>query len=264
MSASERVEILTWLSLTIASSERQQAVASRQVSRTGEWLFHSVEFARWLADKKSTLLCTGKPGAGKTFLTAAVINYLSQRFKKDSKVGIAYIYYNITRPEDEQRPERILASLLRELVQPLPTIPQALKSLYYASRDRRTFPTLDDMRDIFPHIIALYSRVFIVIDALDEQSDTYRDATLSILLQLEISLFATSRAYPGITEIFQDDNVLKITFPEPLGDDIREFIDSRIQDLPSFVKEDPAIQQQIKKVVLTEAGGMYVSSPYVA
>ena len=51
---------------------------------------------------RQTLFCPGIPGAGKTILASVVIDDLNIRFRKDSSVGVVYIYYDY-RLRDEQK-----------------------------------------------------------------------------------------------------------------------------------------------------------------
>ena len=56
----------------------------------------------WLDTDKQTLFCPGIPGAGKTIITAVVVNDLATRFADDLDIGIAYIYCDFRR-RDEQK-----------------------------------------------------------------------------------------------------------------------------------------------------------------
>ena len=62
------------------------------------------------------LFCPGIPGAGKTILTSIVVDDLTTRFSNDPSVGIAYVYCNFRR-RDEQKAEELFASLLKQLMQ---------------------------------------------------------------------------------------------------------------------------------------------------
>jgi Cdc6-like AAA superfamily ATPase len=74
------------------------------------------------------LFCPGIPGAGKTMIVSTVVDYLKDRFGDDD-VGIAFVYY-IHGRRYEQKPIDIYASILKQLVQVMATLPDAVSKLY--------------------------------------------------------------------------------------------------------------------------------------
>src|SRR6266536_6378666 len=111
----EHQAILNWLT-PIDYAPQQSDFISRRQEGTGEWLLNSDEFQAWLNTSKQTLFCPGMPGAGKTIIASIVVDHVCTRFQKDPSIGIAYIYCNF-RQQHDQKPEDILASLLKQLVQ---------------------------------------------------------------------------------------------------------------------------------------------------
>src|SRR5271156_6365135 len=162
----ERVTILNWLTPMDYAPQQNDYIRRRQPG-TGQWLLDSAEFKTWVETNKQTLLCLGIPGAGKTILTSFVVEVLRGRFQDDLSVGIAYLYCDFRR-QDEQKAEDLLASLLKQLTQGLPSLPDTVKSLYYKHTVYGTWPSLDEISRSLQSVAALYSRVFIIVDALDE------------------------------------------------------------------------------------------------
>ncbi|RFU31833.1 hypothetical protein B7463_g4512, partial [Scytalidium lignicola] len=119
--------ILDWLT-PIDYATQQSDFINRRQAGTGQWLLDSTEFQTWLNTNKETLFCPGIPGAGKTILTSIVIEELNSRFFEDSTIGIAYIYCNFRR-KDEQKINDLLASLLKQLAMCLPSIPSSKPKL---------------------------------------------------------------------------------------------------------------------------------------
>jgi hypothetical protein len=107
----------------------------------------------------------------------------------------------------------------------------------------------------------MYSRVFIIIDALDEcqASHNCRKLLLSEVLCLQakcgVNLFATSRFIPEITEHFQGSISLEIRASEH---DVRRYVDGHMSYLPSFVGRSPELQEDIKTGIVKAVDGMYV------
>jgi Cdc6-like AAA superfamily ATPase len=175
-------------------------------------------------DPEQTLFCPGIPGAGKTILTSTVVEELFTRFENDSNVGIAYLYCNYRR-QHEQSLEDLFASLLKQFIQEQPSIPDTVKTLYDRHRDKRTRPSLDEILGILQTVAVAYSRVFIIVDALDEcqVSDGCRQRFLSSLLNLQAkcgaNLFATSRPISSIEKEFEGNSRLEIRASEEMCED---------------------------------------------
>ncbi|KAK0609915.1 hypothetical protein B0T17DRAFT_545521 [Bombardia bombarda] len=67
---------------------------SASTKGSGQWLTKSTEFQTWLGQRHQTLFCPGIPGAGKTMLTANVIDFLQTKFSNQDDVRIAFLYCN--------------------------------------------------------------------------------------------------------------------------------------------------------------------------
>jgi hypothetical protein len=134
----EQRAILDWLS-PIDYASQQVDFLSRRQAGTGQWLLDSAEFKKWVETAKQTLFCPGIPGAGKTILTSVIIEELSVRAQKDPSIVVVYLYCNFRR-QDEQRPEDLLASLLKQLAQNYQSgsLPESVKSLYDRHKSKRS------------------------------------------------------------------------------------------------------------------------------
>ncbi|KAK8043811.1 purine and uridine phosphorylase [Apiospora phragmitis] len=177
------LKILNWLTALDYGPQHSDYLRRRQ-SGTGQWLLDSEEYRTWLGTTQQTLFCPGMPGAGKTILTSTVINDLEQRFWDDRTSAITYVYC-IFKRKDEQKIEYLITSLLKQIA-------QALRS-----------------------IVSEHSRVFIMVDAVDEcqTSEDYRARFLSTLFDLQaqskINLFAISRVIPDINKKFEGSPYLE-------------------------------------------------------
>lgn len=107
------------------------------------------------------------PGAGKTILTAIAINDLITRFDRDPDIGLAYIN-SIFRRQGEHRVDALLANLLKQLSQARPCPPESVVALRDKHKRMRTRPSCEELSEAIHCVAPTYSRVFIVVDALDE------------------------------------------------------------------------------------------------
>src|ERR1700733_13617108 len=99
--------------------------------------------------------------------TAASVDDLYNRFHSDATIGIAYVYCNFRR-KDEQKIDDLLASLLKQLAQSQVSLPGSVKDLFGRHKKGRTRPSSYDISRALQSVAGLYSRVFIIVDALDE------------------------------------------------------------------------------------------------
>jgi Cdc6-like AAA superfamily ATPase len=162
----KRRAVLDWLTPIDYSSQQADYTKMRHPG-TGQWLLDLVEFKEWLLADGQTLLYTGIPGAGKTILTSIVIEYMQTQLHRDQKVGIAYIYCNF-QSQDAQKAVDLLASLLKQLSQGMASLPEYVTDLYNKHKDKRTRPSLNEILRTLQDVSTLYSKVFIIVDALDE------------------------------------------------------------------------------------------------
>jgi hypothetical protein len=156
--------VLDWLT-PIDNAAQQQDLIGRRQAGTGQWLLNSDEFQTWLNTEKQTLFCPGIPGAGKTILTA--INDLTKRFQNNPGTGVAYLYCNFRR-KDEQKAQDLLISILKQLSEEQSSLLDSVKSLYDKHKEKRTRLSLDEISRTLQSVSGTYSRVIIIVDALDE------------------------------------------------------------------------------------------------
>jgi hypothetical protein len=256
----ERRTILDWLAKIDYASQQIDFIGRRQ-DGTGQWLLDSTELQTWLNENKQTLFCPGIPGAGKTMIAAIVIDHLCTKFQNDASVGIACIYCNF-RSQDRQKPADLLASLLRQLVQGQPSVPESVKNLYECHKDKPG-PPPDDILKVLHAVATDYSRTFIILDALDECqiSDDNRNRFLSEIFNLQTktgaNLFATSRFIPEIMKKFEGCVSLEIRASDY---DVQRYLEGHMSRLPSCVSRSYALQGKIKAKIIEAVDGMYVSS----
>ncbi|EMT74309.1 Homeobox protein Wariai [Fusarium odoratissimum] len=206
----------------------------------------------------------GIPGAGKTILTSLVIDDLWSSVFDESNIGIAYIYFSFQR-QKEQTLDRLLLSLLKQLAGKLASMPEEVVDLYHKHEKELTRPTYEDIIYVLRKVIAKYSRVFIVVDALDEYSVTgsSRKPFFQKLDQLQreyqINIFMTSRFDKWITleveEAFRSVTRIEI---EAATEDIETYVDGKVDVLPPAVQENKDLREAIKEGIASSAEGMFL------
>ena len=251
--------IIDWLTPVNYALQQSDFIARRQEG-TGEWLLKSNEFQQWLAQRNQTLFCPGIPGAGKTIISSIVIDHLHKIFGNDPAIGIAYLYCNF-RQQHEQKSSDLIVSLLKQLVQEQPSIPDVVKNLYSHHKPKRTRPSPDEILSALHSVTAFYSRTFIIIDALDECQVSHegRGKFLQEIFNLQakigVNIFATSRFIREIENKFDRSIRLEIHARDA---DVQKYLDGKLQNFQSFVLKNPSLQAEIKSTIAKAADGMYV------
>ena len=253
-----RQRILDWLTPIDHAAQQRDAISRRQ-SGTGGWLLNSQTYQDWLSVSNRTLFCPGIPGAGKTIFASIINADLWERYHDDPTVGLAHIFCNYRR-HDEQGLVALLSGLLRQLVEKQGSLPTPVEDLYKShmgdsNRVQTTASTL--------HVVAAsFSKVFIVIDGLDEcsTSEGCRTALISTLQTLQtkchVNLLCTSRFIPEITERFKTAYQLEIQADE---NDVRTYINENMYQLPGFVRKSAELQELTIQKIVNAVRGMSVT-----
>ncbi|KAK4083776.1 uncharacterized protein Triagg1_1438 [Trichoderma aggressivum f. europaeum] len=160
----------------------------------------------------------------------------------------------------DQTPEKMTATLVKQLAQNLRPFPEAVHQLHCRHNSMKSRPFLGELSNTLTSLIQSFSRVFILIDALDEGDDYDRkkflDEVFTIQAKTGLNLFATSRAAINhIAAGFEGSIFRDIS---PTRHDIFQFLNARMSELPSFVANDKALQEEIKESIVSAIEGMFL------
>ncbi|KAL5600475.1 hypothetical protein FOVSG1_008287 [Fusarium oxysporum f. sp. vasinfectum] len=239
-------KVLNWLSDedfgTYQFDER-----SKKAPGTCQWFLDSPEYQSWTQQKGQVLFCPGIAGAGKTVLASATIENLHSRFQSDSSTAIVHIYCRYNRV-DRQTFNELRASLLRQLCERLSPLPEGIMQLYDQYKPRRVEAPPKRILSELESVSGLFSKVFMVIDALDEwraaeHADLYSlpGELLFLHKKLAINLLATSRHLPLIANRFSNYPCLPITAQQQ---DIDAYVDSFRWPESSCIGRTPGLRDK--------------------
>jgi hypothetical protein len=183
---------------------------------------------------------------------------LRERLKNDIGVGIACIYCDY-KERDAQTLINLVTGLWAQLVRNSDSLSTEVRDLYSTHIRQNSSPTLDEVSKILQAEITRYSKIFVVIDALDEYPEGDRSTLLKKLRELRpaINLMVTSRYLDAIANDFKGSPQLEISANV---EDVRAYIVGRISGekrLSRFVSKDAALGEKIVKTVAGKAKKMY-------
>ncbi|CAN9326560.1 unnamed protein product [Alternaria alternata] len=253
VTASQRI-LLEWISSSDYPAQQSDIIKRRQEG-TGQWFLDAPEVARWLGDAKTTLLCPGIPGAGKTMVAAIAVDQLLDS-AQNGAYGVAYVYCNY-KSQADQDIVSIRAAILKQLVQSRPSALGPVERLHQKHAGRGTKPSLDDIYSALRDVLTQYPYVHIVIDALDECQNETRRQLCTKLLDLQkgadMRLMVTSRFVPDVEDAFRLASRLEV---EASDEDVKQFVVGQIHRLPGCVQRSATLQKLVQERVVEAVGGI--------
>ncbi|KAH0543788.1 hypothetical protein FGG08_001970 [Glutinoglossum americanum] len=237
--------IVKWLS-PLNFWTKQNDTFGRRQEGTGEWLLETDEFKKWLDGTERILWCPG-------------LHYLERSLQQED-IAIASIYCSY-KEEEAQTTVNLIASLLQQLVQRNQAISDEVVSLYSRHTKKGTRPTLGEYSRLLQSEVRGFSKVFIIVDALDEcpESNGTRNSFLTEIRKLlNIRLLVTSRYISAIQREFEKTASVEIRASDG---DIRRYLEGRIEReyrLERHVKACPILQETIVNTTVEKAKGMFL------
>lgn len=242
---------LLWLS-PLDSETILDGKVREHLAGTGTWLKESATYRAWQSNPRSDLLwICGKPGCGKSILSAVAISDLQTETNDD--VALAFFFCQRSR-ESEETLQRILGAITKQVIEQTGQPNDRLASKYSATLDDTTPPSLNAVLSILSSAVSQYKKLYIAIDALDECSHRKEllDELLSLLstmLTTEIKVFITSRPDADINKALGD------RFPP-----IRPDHNNNTADIESYIQSlfPDQRDEEIRKVCSEKADGFFL------
>ena len=133
-----------------------------------------------------------------------------------------------------------------------------LQQCHESHRKARTHPSLIEYCKLLRSIAGYFSRVFVVIDALDEYDEQTRDTLLEKLgaLRPDLSLLVTTRHTAFSSPWSQAETRLNIVANEH---DIRGYLGERLRQckvLRPYIAKDGNLHEEIVSSIVQKAKGM--------
>ncbi|OAL55039.1 hypothetical protein IQ07DRAFT_531702, partial [Pyrenochaeta sp. DS3sAY3a] len=228
---------------------------------TGGWLLNSPEFQGWIQGTHKVLFCPGIPGAGKTVMAASVVDHLQTKYLGQTSVSICYVYCDF-HEQKSQTVDVLLASILEQLVWGLPCLPKVLRKSYMDHGRDRSQPSAAEIVNLFRECCSSMSKVFIVVDALDEcdpVTKVFKQLAdrLSVLSTMvaPVRLLATSRFILEIVQYYEGAVSLEVRAQK---EDVERYISGRMLGLSTCVQRSDALRESIRSKLVDVVDGMFL------
>lgn len=197
-------------------------------------------------------------GAGKSVLASVVVSHLRQLSALRHSVGIAAAYCNF-KDRDMQSLENLLAGLCVQLASSSESLPKTLTTVYSDHRANGTRPTLKEIFGIFEETAKPFTRIYLIVDALDECSTEVRSNLVEKLINLQpsVRLLVTTRFIDSITSQFNENAIIEIRASRG---DLEKYVRSRLaasSRLPAMLNlQYTSLSSEICDKVAEHASGM--------
>jgi hypothetical protein len=257
-------KLLKWLD--DGGAEIHTRPGSERLPGPLQWIPETPQFEGWLSDGPPTLLLVGRPGSGKTIAASLVVDTLLRKDNLERRVGVAFLH--VGTGEKKRNAMQLSRSLLYQLGQQLASShmrtrnPPRMEDVLDVLRERNPYPSMADMvSQILPEVISKFDRVYVVVDELDQMTEN-RGQLRSSLIKLgknDLRLFFTTRHSPGTTGRLHKAPQILIGGANT-REDLDTYVKQRLVDLPRFVRNRPELRTLVKKKVIEDANGLYVTT----
>ncbi|RHZ74957.1 hypothetical protein CDV55_109120 [Aspergillus turcosus] len=133
---------------------------------TGSWFLEDEQFLNWTRSTNSFYWIFGKPGCGKTVLSALIIRHLKECILNAEKALTGFFFFN-TNDKPKTKVDKLLRSLTLQIVSQKPGGQKELVDLYRKHLSGQEDPKPAMLVENLAKQISEF-KVYLVLDALDE------------------------------------------------------------------------------------------------
>ncbi|GAB7358286.1 hypothetical protein MBLNU230_g2360t1 [Neophaeotheca triangularis] len=258
------ISIQQWLAPPDPFMNLRRSLKTRTAD-TGKWYLQGARYDAWKTGAVPSTWLYGSAGAGKTILNASIIADLQDYCDQDPARSLAFFFFDFNDAE-KQVPINMVKSILSQLLDKCPHVPETLQSLYNTCRNGGRRPSQEQLLTVLEQTTKLLPAPYVVLDALDECSE--REELLGVLKEMQgwnqatLRVLTTSRKEVDITDAMEE------VIPQShwtslethlVDSDIRKYVHKRLTTDKSFKEwqESKDVQEEIETTLGRKAKGMF-------
>ena len=247
--------ILRWLNSGLDPSKIQLGAWKKHQPSTGDWLLCGSKYAEWKRGGRHSLMWLhGIPGCGKTVLCSTIINDLMWEVAPHQSSALAYFYYDFNEEHDKRTNTAMFRSLVGQLACQRKDMPRYIDDVYTTCAAGLRLPSEDQLCQMLLASIQGFSKVYVVVDALDESVD--RAKFPEVLTKIKnLHVLTASRYIEDVALALQDFQPVEIVANARI-EDIRLHVKARLALEPRLARLSAEVKTQIEEKLVNESGGM--------
>ncbi|KAH6974465.1 hypothetical protein BKA56DRAFT_591345 [Ilyonectria sp. MPI-CAGE-AT-0026] len=222
-----REKVIQWLGLV--TEEEHSDLCERRDSTSCEWILNRDEFGSWLSSQGSSFFwLNGIQGSGKSVIVSKIVTAIQETHVGLDGSALGYHYCRFSH-SSTLSPSQVVGSFIGQLLRQSSdqaVVMKVVTELYEKHQTRSTHPSFDELQAIFVDISQYFSRIFLVIDGLDEMPDRW--SILDFLENLseidgDFKVLVASRAEMDLENAFSFYCTITVT-PDDITPDIERFV----------------------------------------
>ncbi|KAL9121975.1 MAG: hypothetical protein Q9187_001474, partial [Circinaria calcarea] len=262
----ERMQSLSAVQMQNYELKLRESTEAVRLSGTCEWLIQSPVLSSWRQSDSGVFILIGTPGSGKSVLLSKVVDELQLEANVVSSQAVAYFYIDY-REGAHQMLSRVISTLLRQLLQQLPSLPLDIIRAYENTGYFGRKLTYSQLVEELICAAGKFRRVYLCIDALDElaeeeQHDLFR--FIEKISRARVRVLVSSRKTRQLDVFLQESTLevgwvyqLDISENDDLSKDITRYVESTVQS-SGRLKGKLELQQQIVDRISGLSQGMFL------
>ena len=194
-SQSLREAVLKWYKTSDPETNHRLSKEKREPG-TATWVFENETFLGWYGSPGSVLWLHGIPGAGKTILCSAMIDYLQTECGGPGGGSVLYFYFDFADGR-KQSAHSFIKSLVYQVLSTEDAIAEPAMDLYRARNSGTEEADVDELFYVFVDLLSAPETTYVCVDALDECTELERRRILQLVGDMSsaknVSVSITSR-----------------------------------------------------------------------
>jgi Cdc6-like AAA superfamily ATPase len=269
----KRQNISAWLS-PLDFRAQQTLFLGYHAPGTCSWILKEALFSTWLQDSGTVLYVYGDPGTGKTVMASFIADHLEKTYQQERDNTIVIYACLDFQTANESNLVDYIGALLKQVYWPVRDIDgeeiDDIAELYEEYMTRRSGPTYEELEHLLKKMLEKFTRQFIIIDGLDEISETQQSNLLRSIARLgdTVNVLIFSRPTQFGAKLVEENQdparivlTMDMTAPTRIQTDIELFVREELKKI-SLQTILPSKLDEIANTIIQKSNSSYVLSSH--